>query len=110
MKNIDQGKLERAEKRVKDIKGFYTHLMIYLVVNLVLLFIQLVQFNFEFGDFYITVFGYLSTPFFWGIGLLFHGLYVFQHKLKFFKNWEERKIREYMDKDEEEYKNTTKWN
>ena len=67
------------------------------------------QFNFEFGDMKINVFGYLSTPFFWGIGLFFHGLYVFQHKFNFFRQWEERKIKEYMEKDEEEFKNTTKW-
>ena len=109
MKNIDQEKFARAEKRVKDIKGFYTHLVIYLVVNFLLLFIQLYQFDFVLCDFNITVFGYLSTPFFWGIGLLFHGLYVFQHKFKFFKDWEQRKIREYMEKEEEDFKNTTKW-
>ncbi|MEM7186740.1 MAG: 2TM domain-containing protein [Bacteroidota bacterium] len=109
MRNMDQEKLERAEKRVKEIKGFYTHLLVYIVINCLLLFIQLYQFDFRFDDIKITIFGYFSTPFFWGIGLLFHGLYVFQHKFKAFKNWEERKIKEYMQKEEEEYKNTTHW-
>jgi len=43
---------------------------------------------------------YFTTPFFWGIGLAFHGLYVFQFQSKWFKNWEEKKIKEYMDKDD----------
>ncbi|MCW9037746.1 2TM domain-containing protein [Altibacter sp.] len=50
-----------------------------------------------------------TTPFFWGIGLTFHGLYVFQDRFRFFKNWEERKIREYMEKDEEEMNKTNTW-
>lgn len=109
MKKYNQDKFERAEKRVKAIKGFYTHLIVYLVVNIFLLIIQLNQFDFNFSDTNITIFAYLSTPFFWGIGLFFHGLYVFQHKFKLFRNWEERKIKEYMDKEEEDFKNTTKW-
>lgn len=35
----------------------------------------------------------------WGIGLLTHGLSVFALPGMFGKNWEERKIREYMDQD-----------
>ncbi len=107
--NESMGHVFIFQKKVKDIKGFYTHLVIYLVINTILLLIQLQQFNFELGDINITIFGYLSTPFFWGIGLLFHGLYVFQHKFRFFRDWEERKIKEYMEKDEEEFRNTTKW-
>ena len=110
MENFDQEKFERAQKRVKDIKGFYTHFVVYLVINSILLLVQLEQFNYELGDLNITIFGYLSTPFFWGIGLFFHGVHVFRHKFGFYKSWEERKIKEYMEKEEEDFKNTTKWN
>jgi len=109
MENFDKEKFERVQKKVKDIKGFYTHLVVYLVVNIFIILIQLRAFNFEMGNFDITVYGYLSTPFFWGIGLLFHGLYVFQHKFKFFRDWEERKIKEFMEKEDEEFKNTSNW-
>jgi hypothetical protein len=110
MEPLQNDKLEKAQKKVKDIKGFYSHLVVFIVINTFLIIVQMYQFNFEFDDMKIAVFGYLSTPFFWGIGLLFHGLYVFQHKFSFFREWEERKIKEYMEKDEEEFKNTTKWN
>ncbi len=110
MENLDQEKYKRAQKRVKDIKGFYTHLVVYLIINSILLFIQLEQFNYELRDANITIFAYLSTPFFWGIGLFFHGVHVFRHKFSFYKAWEERKIKEFMEKEEEDFKNTTKWN
>jgi hypothetical protein len=34
----------------------------------------------------------------WGIGLLAHGLSVFAFRGAFGRNWEERKIREYLDR------------
>ncbi|NND63976.1 MAG: 2TM domain-containing protein [Flavobacteriaceae bacterium] len=108
MKNLDENKFERAKKRVDEIKGFYTHLLVYIVINIALILLQLGFFN-GFSNYNYSGWALFSTPFFWGIGLFFHGLYVFQHKFKFFKKWEERKIKEYMEKDEKEFKNTTKW-
>ena len=35
----------------------------------------------------------------WGIGVLFHGMKVFNYSPFFNKDWEERKIKEYMDKE-----------
>ena len=40
-----------------------------------------------------------STALFWGIGLLAHGTSVFGSNLIFGKEWEERKIQEFMNKD-----------
>jgi hypothetical protein len=37
--------------------------------------------------------------FFWGIGLAAHWLGVFGKNIVFSKAWEERKIKEFMDKD-----------
>ena len=39
------------------------------------------------------------TAFFWGIGLLAHGLSVFLPGMILGNNWEERKIRELMEKE-----------
>ena len=82
----------KAEKRLKQIKGFYAHLLWYLVVN-VILFIMIV---YEGAD--LRSFGTYSTAFFWGIGIAFHAIGVFGKNLIFSKNWEERKIQEYMRK------------
>lgn len=35
----------------------------------------------------------------WGIGLAFHALGAFNHSLLFGKNWEDRKIREFIEKE-----------
>ena len=39
------------------------------------------------------------TAFFWGLGLLAHGLSVFLPDFIMGQNWEERKIKEFMEKD-----------
>jgi hypothetical protein len=41
----------------------------------------------------------------WGIGVFFHGLKVFNYMPFFGKDWEEKKIKEFMEK-EEQSKNT----
>ncbi len=108
MEDFDNDKYNRALKRMKDIKGFYSHLVVYLVVNLLLILAHMGVFTHGIVNIDIASKSSFMTPFFWGIGLFFHGLYVFQHKFRFFRDWEERKIKEYMEKDEEEFKNTTK--
>ncbi|MCZ6594344.1 MAG: 2TM domain-containing protein [Bacteroidetes bacterium] len=109
MEDFDNDKYHRALKKMKDIKGFYSHLVVYLVVNLLLILAHMGIFTHGFVNIDIASKSFFMTPFFWGIGLFFHGLYVFQHKFRFFKDWEERKIKQYMEKDEEDFKNTTNW-
>ena len=111
MNKLENEKYKKAKKKVKDIKGFYSHLTVYLLVNIFLILIQMGLFSrafFEFG-FEMPSWSMLSTPFFWGIGLAFHAFHVFHDRVSFFKNWEERKIKEFMEKDEEELKRTNKW-
>lgn len=86
----------RAEKRLKELKGFYWHAFWYVAVNVFL--ICIIGINQEDGN--IWHFGTFSTAIFWGIGLGFHALGVFGKHLVFSKDWEERKIKEYMDKEE----------
>ncbi|MCW5519772.1 2TM domain-containing protein [Aureitalea sp. L0-47] len=107
--NKESEKYQKAKKRVDEIKGFYTHLTIYLFVNAFLMVIATGIFD-GLESFHVPHWEHFTTPFFWGIGLAFHGLYVFQFKTGFFKKWEERKIKEYMDKDledKEKYNNNT---
>jgi len=106
MENYEEDKYAKAKKKVEDIKGFYSHLTVYIVVNIFLILIQMGVITRGFDGIDIPSWSMLSTPFFWGIGLLFHGLYVFQDRFTMFRSWEERKIKEYMEKDEEEFKNT----
>mgnify|MGYP001112246542 CR=1 FL=1 len=95
---------ERARKRIKDIKGFYSHLTVYVFVNIIL---QLFYAGvFDNGSFtgYIPFWVRFTTPGFWGLSLLIHYIVVFHGNFfsKFYKKWEERKIQEYMAKEEKE--------
>ncbi len=90
----------RAKKRVKELKGFYWHAFWYAAVNIFI--ISMVAVNSNSDDFWH--FGTFTTAFFWGIGLGFHALSLFGKNLVFSKNWEERKIQEYIDKDKKQWK------
>ena len=91
----------KAQKRVKEIKGFYWHLFWYVAVNIFITFGSAISHIFHGGDLMDINFQYgnFSVWFFWGIGLFFHWFGVFGKHLTFSKGWEERKIKEFMDKD-----------
>ena len=95
-KNNDP-KYERARKRVEQEKGFYGHLTAYIIINLALLIMNLDMQDILNHKLRLQIF---ATPLLWGVGLLIHGLVVFGKGFKLFKNWEERKIKELMGKDD----------
>ncbi|MBF2708906.1 2TM domain-containing protein [Flavobacterium soyangense] len=94
------GRYNLAYKRVKRIKGFYVHAMVYVLVNLFIIASSYTKSSFDAGDFFRWE--TFSTALFWGIGLAAHGLSVFGRNLFFGNNWEERKIQEFMDKEKSE--------
>lgn len=110
MKSPENTPYERALKRVENIKKFYAHLRAYLIINVALLLIKANVFDLFKGNGFedlhferwldINVYG---TAILWGIGLLIHGLYAFQYKFKFFKKWEENKMKEFMDNEDKKY-------
>ena len=92
----------KAKKRVKAIKGFYVHFIVYVLVNIFLSGFIIFGLS-NSGDHFdeiISNFGVYSTWFFWGIGIFFHWMGVFGFKsIGFGANWEEKKIKEMMEKD-----------
>ncbi|WP_288955858.1 2TM domain-containing protein [uncultured Polaribacter sp.] len=94
----------RAKKRVKDIKGFYVHLSVYIIVNIFIsgvIIFGLIKSGDSFSETFSN-FGVYSTWVFWGIGMFFHWLGVFGFKsIGFGRDWEERKIKEMMEKEEQ---------
>ena len=81
---------ERARKRVEDIRGFYVHLSIYLVVNAVVVLIDYAS-----GSgwwFYWVLLG-------WGVGLGAHAVATFVEGGVLGADWEQRKVRELMARD-----------
>ena len=96
MTTEEQLQYEKALKRVKKIKGFYTHLLVYIVINIMIVILNIQ--NLDKGESYFEA-GNFFTAFFWGIGIVAHGFSVFGPNIFFGKNWEERKIKELMEKE-----------
>jgi hypothetical protein len=100
----------KAKKRVKDIRGFYSHLSVYVIINIFIsgvIIFGMTRESYSF-DGAITHFAVYSTWLFWGIGVFFHWLGVFGFKNLFGKSWEEKKIKEIMNQDDERGKRNTR--
>ncbi len=82
---------KRAKDKVEQIRGFYGNLISYCTVIPVLIFINLNTSNFQW--FWFPMLG-------WGMGLTFHALETFGYS----KSWEERKINEFMNKEDNNLK------
>lgn len=95
-KYLEEERYSKARKRVGEIKGFYGNLISYVIVNIGLLVINLLT-----SPHYLWFFWPLLG---WGIGVFFHGLKVFNYIPFFGKEWEEQKIKEFMDKEEQSKK------
>ncbi len=91
--NTPHSKLENAKTKVKIIKGFYIHAIVYICVNLMIIVSNSLIANKGFAN----ADGYM-TALFWGFGLLTHAMSVFAPDFILGSNWEERKIQEYMNK------------
>jgi 2TM domain len=99
-KNSEQYQL--AKKQVGERKGFYIHLFIYLIVNVCII---VSNYNYKLSIIdAIFSWSTLGTAVFWGIGLASHWSRVFGKNLLFNKDWEEKKIKEFM-----ETKTSNKW-
>jgi hypothetical protein len=83
----------KARKRVEEIKGFYGNLIAYIVVNIGLLVVNLLTSPNNLWFYWPLLW--------WGIGVVFHGLKVFNYMPFLGKDWEEQKIKEFMDKEKE---------
>jgi len=102
-------KLEAAKKRVDEIRGFYYHLTVYLIVNLILLIFRtrIVLFFFDVNKAPETGFSewvdlnILITPLLWGVALFIHYVVIFGMKPRFIRNWEKRKLEQFLKEEEE---------
>lgn len=82
----------KAKKKVEELKGFYGHLASFIMVNLVLIGINLATSPNHLWFYWATM-G-------WGIGLFFHALKTFDYMPFFDKEWEQKKINEYLEKEQ----------
>ncbi|AFL81647.1 hypothetical protein Aeqsu_2187 [Aequorivita sublithincola DSM 14238] len=91
----------RAKKKVETLKGFYSHLTVYILVNAGIILVSANVFNSNPIDF--SDWGNYVTTFFWGIGLVSHALYlifVLNVRNNFLKDWEEKKIMQFLEEEQ----------
>lgn len=84
-----------AAKRVKRLKGFYIHLLVYCFVNIFIMIAKALSLD---PDEKFWEWNLLTVPFFWGIGIAAHGLSIFLPSVFLGSSWEEKKIRKIMEK------------
>ena len=82
----------KAKKRVRDIKDFYIHLAVFLIVITIIIIINVVTYatgssdNEGWNSWFLFPFG------FWGFAVLMHGLRIFVFGKG--SSWEAKKIKE----------------
>ena len=86
----DDKRYEFAKKKVQALKDFYIHLLVYILVNAGLIFINLLYSQ---GGIWF-IYPLLG----WGIGIVVHGFSVFGSSIFFGEDWEKRQIDKYMNK------------
>jgi len=79
---------ERARKKVKELKDFYGHVVVYVGVMIILVIVD----SLDKGGNWWVYWPALG----WGVFVVLHGARVLT---PFSRRWEERKIKELMDKD-----------
>ncbi len=100
-------KYERAKKRAKALRGFYRHIRVFVIINGMLYLIKggffnwtlpkdvtLASYYFDWIDIHLII---------WIAILLIHAGIVFVWQKRFLNNWEERKIKEFMEKDKKPF-------
>ncbi|MBY8961708.1 2TM domain-containing protein [Flavobacterium sp. D11R37] len=86
----------KAQKKVEEIKSFYGHLSSYILVNIGLTIINLITSP---GSLW-----FIYPALGWGVGLAVHGMSVFNFLPFLGKDWEDRKIRQYMEQEQNKWK------
>lgn len=96
MENNQYESYKKAKKKVKEIKGFYSHLLTYVLVNLFLIFI-----NLKYSSHYLW---FLWPLIGWGLGVLINGVIVFDALPFLNKEWEEKKIEQFIEEEKKQQK------
>ncbi len=97
MKGInEENAYVKAKKRVEKLKGFYGNLAAYVTIIPTMVLVNYMT-SWSFQWFWIPMLG-------WGLGLSIHALTVFGQDKILGANWEERKIKEIIEKERKAYK------
>jgi hypothetical protein len=99
-RNFESEKYKKVKKRIDEIKKFYKHFSVYLIINLFFIGRRIYK-DIDRGNGVIDALTDLDNYnffFWWGVALILHGILVFGAPKIFSKDWEDRKIKELMNK------------
>ncbi len=88
--NEEDIRYQKAKKKVEGIKWFYVDLGLYVVINLGLFLLNILTSPDDLWFYWVLLA--------WGIGLVAHAVITFSSVSVLGDEWEERKIRDLMDK------------
>ena len=97
--NTDDAKYLRAKERIAEVKKFYNKVLSYAMFIAFLGALNYYTNRWDYMWFLWAAFG-------WGIGLAFHAYKVYINDGMFGRNWERKKIEEFMREEEEK----NRWN
>lgn len=87
---MEDERYQRAKQRVDRLKAFYWSLAMFVAVNLFLFAVDVLT-DSGWWFYWVTIF--------WGFGLVVQAVMVFGPFGGVSKNWEDRKVQQYMDED-----------
>ncbi|WP_026755364.1 2TM domain-containing protein [Sediminibacter sp. Hel_I_10] len=97
-KEKDAQNLIQAKQKLRKLKIFYIHLAGYFVLTALLLYnLYIIEDNGYKQT--ITILN-MTTIVVWGVFLFVHGCFVFKGRFLFKRSWEEKKINDYLNKEE----------
>jgi hypothetical protein len=91
-KSMEDERYRAAKAKVENIRVFYIHLMLFAGINILLFIINMIQSPHAIWFYWVTLF--------WGVGLCWHAYSVFGTEPLFGREWEEKKIKEILEKEE----------
>lgn len=95
----EEERAKRARERAHELREFYTHLTVYVVVNVTLIGgLFLINWITSPGGWWFY-WPLLGTGIGWGIGLIIHALNVFGKSTFLGDEWEERKAQQLLERD-----------
>jgi hypothetical protein len=101
LENKEYKKFEKAKKKITQIKSFYNHAAVFVIINAVLLLSKHKMTVALFGEgasVHPKAMNWIEwNIYIWGAGLLIHAIFVFGRVPFFVKKWEERQIKKYMN-------------
>ncbi|HEX21141.1 MAG TPA: 2TM domain-containing protein [Actinobacteria bacterium] len=93
MDNQNNQSYKLAKKKAAAERGFYSHLISYVTINIVIIIINLLTSPDNLWFYWVTIF--------WGIGIFFHALDTFTIRNKTIgKEWEKKKSQQIEDEEQ----------